>query len=74
VPRRETYGDLDVPESLLLEEEFELERRLAEREAGTRQRRTSVGLLDDEEDDLDFEDDEEDDDDLIIGGDRDDDV
>ncbi|MCS7050960.1 MAG: DNA-directed RNA polymerase subunit beta', partial [Thermomicrobium sp.] len=58
VPKRETFGDLDVPEALLLEEEFELERRLAEREAGSRQRRSSVGLLDDEDDDLDFDEDE----------------
>ncbi len=68
VPKRDTFGDLDVPEALLLEEEFELERRLAEREAGSRQRRSSVGLLD-EEDDLDVEDD---DDDMIIGAPEDD--
>jgi DNA-directed RNA polymerase subunit beta' len=34
VPRREHAAELDLPESLLLEEEAELERMLAEREAG----------------------------------------
>jgi DNA-directed RNA polymerase subunit beta' len=34
VPRREHIAELDLPESLLLEEEAELERMLAEREAG----------------------------------------
>ncbi|WP_322795683.1 DNA-directed RNA polymerase subunit beta' [Tepidiforma sp.] len=64
VPRREHYADLDVPESLLLEEEHELERMLAEREAGSQQRRSSVGLLD--------EDDDFDEDDPIIGAPADD--
>jgi len=67
VPKRETFGDLDVPEALLLEEEYELERRLAEREAGSRQRRSAVGLLEDEDD---FGDD---DDDMLIGADSDED-
>ena len=68
VPKRETFGDLDVPEALLLEEEYELERRLAEREAGSRQRRSAVGLLEDEDDDL-----GDDDDDMLIGADSDED-
>ena len=34
VERREQIAELDLPESLLLEEEAELERMLAEREAG----------------------------------------
>jgi DNA-directed RNA polymerase subunit beta' len=50
VPRREHYAELDVPESLLLEEEAELERRLAESEAGAYSGRLSaVALLDDDE-------------------------
>ncbi|WP_322819021.1 DNA-directed RNA polymerase subunit beta' [Tepidiforma sp.] len=63
VPKLQTYGDLDVPESLLLDEEDELERHLAEREAGAARRRTAVGLLDDDLDD----------DDLLIGNDDQDD-
>ena len=66
VPKLQTYGDLDVPESLLLEEEDELERHLAEREAGAARRRTTVGLLDDDDEDLD-------DDDILIGSDDEDD-
>jgi DNA-directed RNA polymerase subunit beta' len=67
VPRREHYAELDVPESLLLEEESELERMLAEREAGG-YRRAAVGLLDEDDEEiggLPAEDD--DDDDPIIG-------
>ncbi len=67
VPRREHYAELDVPESLLLEEESELERMLAEREAGG-YRRAAVGLLDEDDEEiggLAAEDD--DDDDPIIG-------
>ena len=59
VPRREHYGELDVPEALLLEEEAELERRLAEGEARSHYgRAAAVGLLDEDEDDTD---------DMIIG-------
>ncbi len=69
VPKREHYAELDVPESLLLEEESELERMLAEREAGAYKRPGAVGLLDEDDDDeigaLPVEDD---DDDPIIGG------
>ncbi|MFN8618545.1 MAG: DNA-directed RNA polymerase subunit beta' [Dehalococcoidia bacterium] len=68
VPKREHYAELDVPESLLLEEEEDLERILAEREASAYKRPGAVGLLD--------EDDEEigalpldDDDDFTIGDD-----
>ncbi|MEO9256578.1 MAG: DNA-directed RNA polymerase subunit beta', partial [Tepidiformaceae bacterium] len=50
VPRREHYAELDVPESLLLEEEAELERRLAESEAGAYSGRLgAVAVLDDDE-------------------------
>jgi DNA-directed RNA polymerase subunit beta' len=51
VPRREHLAELDLPESLLLEEEAELERMLAEREAGgfgTGSLRSAVILDDDE--------------------------
>ncbi|MCC7089580.1 MAG: hypothetical protein IT295_10520, partial [Dehalococcoidia bacterium] len=68
VPKREHYAELDVPESLLLEEESELERMLAEREAGGYRRPGAVGLLDDDEIGVV----EDDDDDPIIGGDEDD--
>jgi DNA-directed RNA polymerase subunit beta' len=64
VPKREHYAELDVPESLLLEEESELERMLAEREAGGYRRPGAVGLLDDDE----IGAVEDDDDDPIIGG------
>jgi len=67
VPRREHYAELDVPESLLLEEESELERMLAEREAGGYRRASAVALLDDDEDAVAIADDDEDD--PIIGGD-----
>ena len=67
VPKRDHYAELDVPESLLLEEESELERMLAEREAGGYRRPGVVGLLDDEDDEIGALDD--DDDDPIIGGD-----
>jgi len=51
VPRREHIAELDLPESLLLEEEEELERMLAEREAGgsgTGSLRSAVILDEDE--------------------------
>ncbi|MGE4056699.1 MAG: DNA-directed RNA polymerase subunit beta', partial [Vicinamibacterales bacterium] len=64
VPRREHIAELDLPESLLLEEEAELERMLAEREAGGfgtgSVRASSVLSEDDALNDLD-------DDDEIIG-------
>ena len=69
VPKREHYAELDVPESLLLEEESELERMLAEREAGGYRRPGAVGLLDDDDEEIGGLDD--DDDDPIIGGDED---
>ncbi|MGE5597224.1 MAG: hypothetical protein ACM3S1_14465, partial [Hyphomicrobiales bacterium] len=53
VPKREQFGELDVPEALLLEDEAELERMLAER--GDDYRSTAVRsaiLLDDDEDEL----------------------
>jgi len=58
VPRREHVAELDLPESLLLEEEAELERMLAEREAGDGRfgGRISNVILD--EDLIDEEDDE----------------
>ncbi len=60
VPKREHYGELDVPEALLLEEEAELERRLAEGEARSYYGRgVAVGLLE--------EDDGDETDDMIIG-------
>jgi DNA-directed RNA polymerase subunit beta' len=65
VPRREHYAELDVPESLLLEEEHELERMLAEREAGT-YRPAAVALLDDDE--IGALPVDDDDDDFTIGG------
>jgi len=50
VPKREHYAELDVPESLLLEEEAELERRLAESEAGAYSGRgIATAVLDDDE-------------------------
>ncbi len=63
VPKREHYGELDVPEALLLEEEADLERRLAESEARY-SRGIAIGLLDEED---------EDGDDMIIGALEDDD-
>jgi DNA-directed RNA polymerase subunit beta' len=71
VPKREHYAELDVPESLLLEEESELERMLAEREAGAYRRPGAVGLLDEDDDEIGALPDE-DDDDPIIGADEDD--
>jgi len=67
VAKREHYAELDVPESLLLEEEAELERRLAESEAGAYSGRgISVAVLDDDDfGALPIEDEEED---PIIGG------
>ncbi len=68
VPRREHYAELDVPESLLLEEEAELERRLAESEAGAYSGRPSaVGLLDEDDDEIGALPLDDDDDDPIIG-------
>jgi DNA-directed RNA polymerase subunit beta' len=72
VPKREHFAELDVPESLLLEEEEDLERILAEREASAHRRSSAVGLLDDDDEEigalpLD------DDDDFTIGGDEGDD-
>ena len=71
VPKREHYADLDVPESLLLEEESELERMLAEREAGAYRRPGEVGLLDEEDDEIGGFGDDEDEDPIIGGGDDD---
>ena len=71
VPKREHYAELDVPESLLLEEEEDLERILAEREAATNRRPAAVGLLDDDDEEigaLPLSEDE----DFTIGGDDDD--
>ena len=70
VPRREHAAELDLPESLLLEEEAELERMLAEREAGGLPGSSRFADTDDEVA-LD-DDDDEDDDELIIGGPEDD--
>jgi DNA-directed RNA polymerase subunit beta' len=75
VARREHYAELDVPESLLLEEEAELERRLAESEAGAyTTRSTAVGLLDDDDEIGALPIDGDDDDDPIIGAPADDEV
>jgi len=52
VPKREHYAELDVPESLLLEEEEDLERILAEREASAYKRPGAVGLLDDDDEEI----------------------
>ncbi|MBI2766289.1 MAG: DNA-directed RNA polymerase subunit beta' [Chloroflexi bacterium] len=52
VPRREHVAELDLPESLLLEEEAELERMLAEKEAGGFSgglRRPTYDLLDEDD-------------------------
>ncbi len=66
VPRREHYAELDVPESLLLEEEAELERRLAESEAGAYSGRPAAVALLEEDGDADML--PMDEDDPIIGG------
>ena len=67
VPKREHYAELDVPESLLLEEEAELERRLAESEAGAYSGRgIATAVLDD--DDFGALPIEEEEEDPIIGG------
>ena len=50
VPRREHIAELDLPESLLLEEEEELERMLAEKEAGSGYRQEQASAILDEED------------------------
>jgi len=52
IPKREHYAELDVPESLLLEEEEDLERILAEREATAYRRPAAVGLLDDDDEEI----------------------
>jgi DNA-directed RNA polymerase subunit beta' len=70
VPRRDHYTELDVPESLLLEEEEDLERILAEREAGAYKRPGAVGILDDDDEEIGALPLEEDDD-FTIGGDDD---
>jgi DNA-directed RNA polymerase subunit beta' len=49
VERREHIAELDLPESLLLEEEAELERMLAEREAGRFASRAADDVDEDEE-------------------------
>ncbi len=55
VPRREHYAELDLPESLALEEDEELARALADRET-----RTSDFLLDEEDDEeIELEEDED---------------
>ncbi len=65
VPRREHIAELDLPESLLLEEEAELERMLGAMESGVRTGRTGVATLDrDDEADSFDEDEDEDEDDL----------
>ncbi|MFN0096092.1 MAG: DNA-directed RNA polymerase subunit beta' [Dehalococcoidia bacterium] len=65
VPRREHHAELDLPESLLLEEEAELERMLAEREAGGR--RTATAVLDDDEPLDEADDIEGDEEDFMVG-------
>jgi DNA-directed RNA polymerase subunit beta' len=52
VPKREFDPGLDVPESLLLDEEEDLERLLAESEAKAYRRPGAVGLLDEEDDEI----------------------
>jgi DNA-directed RNA polymerase subunit beta' len=73
VARREHIAELDLPESLLLEEEEELERMLAERDAGGSARgvRSSAAILDEDDDLLADDDDEDDDGDFMVGGDPD---
>ena len=68
VPRREHIAELDLPESLLLEEEEELERMLAEKEAGSGYRQEQASAILDEEDEATGE--LADDDDFTIGGDE----
>ena len=69
VPKREHYAELDVPESLLLEEEEDLERMLAEREASAYRRPGAVGLLDEDDDEIGALPLDEDEDDFTIGDD-----
>ncbi len=70
VPKREHYAELDVPESLLLEEEEDLERMLAEREASAYRRSSAVGLLDEDDDEIGALPLDDDDDDFTIGDDE----
>ena len=67
VPRREHIAELDLPESLLLEEEEELERMLAEKEAGSGYKAERASAILDEEDDLTAADDDED---FVVGHDE----
>jgi len=71
VPRREHMAELDLPESLLLEEEAELERMLGEMESGG-PGRASFGIatalrLDDDEDSLEAADEDEEIEDFTVG-------
>jgi DNA-directed RNA polymerase subunit beta' len=70
VQRREHIAELDLPEALLLEEEEELERMLAERESGELApvSRPSAVLLDDDDELIGADDDE----DFMVGGDAED--
>jgi DNA-directed RNA polymerase subunit beta' len=61
VPRREHIAELDLPESLLLEEEEELQRSLAEREAELVATRRPGSIFTDDEDELTFTEDDLDD-------------
>jgi DNA-directed RNA polymerase subunit beta' len=75
VPRRDHIAELDLPESLLLEEEAELERMLAEREAGGRARAAFRADMDDELDEDDEDLDEDDDiEDFQVGADEEDEL
>jgi len=66
VPRREHIAELDLPEALLLEEEEELERMLAERETSDILPVGRPAALLDEDDEMIGGDD--DDDDFMVGG------
>ena len=69
VARREHIAELDLPESLLIEEEEELERMLAERESGSRS--AFLAALRDDDEIVGLEDDEELED-FQVGADEDD--
>jgi len=74
VARREHIAELDLPESLLLEEEAELERMLGEMESGGAQRApfgVATALRVDDEDSLEIPDEDDELDDFTVGDDED---
>ncbi|MCK6565127.1 MAG: DNA-directed RNA polymerase subunit beta' [Dehalococcoidia bacterium] len=71
VARREHIAELDLPESLLLEEEAELERMLGAMESGARSSRAGIATINRDDDDaLDLDDDEDDLEDFQVGEDE----